>query len=141
MNTGVSDWTDAQVWNTQTMKSVRLAKLSQDQLVQLFAELSIQQDMALLSLAQGEVNRLYWRIKAIGDELKSRPGDQRSALLQLYNHKNMQVRLKAARATLAVSPVAARAQLEAIEASGWQPQAGDAGMSILNLDRGIYKPK
>jgi hypothetical protein len=53
----------------------------------------------------------------------------------------MQVRLKAAYATLAVSPVAARAQLEAIAASGWQPQAGDAGMSILNLDRGIYKPK
>jgi hypothetical protein len=31
--------------------------------------------------------------------------------------------------------------LEAIAASGWQPQALDAGMSLINLDRGIYKPK
>jgi hypothetical protein len=112
-----------------------------DQLVQLFSELSVQQDMALLSNEQRQVNRLFWKIDAIEEELKSRPGDQRSSLLPLYNHKNMQVRLKAAHATLAITPPIARALLEAIEASGWQPQAGDAGMSILNLDRGIYKPK
>jgi cytochrome c oxidase assembly protein Cox11 len=123
------------------MNSVRLSKLSSEQLVQLFAELAVEQDMALLSLAQGKVNKLYWRIKAIGEVLKSRPGDQRSALLPLYDHKNMQVRLKAAHATLAIAPEAARAQLEAIAASGWQPQALDAGMSLINLDRGIYKPK
>ncbi len=122
------------------MKNRELSELSVDQLVQLFSDLSVQQDMALLSNTQREVNRLFWRIDAVEEELKSRPGDQRRALLALYGHRNMQVRLKAARATLAIVPPIARAQLEAIEASGWQPQAGDAGMSILNLDRGIYKP-
>jgi hypothetical protein len=122
------------------MRNRKLVELSVDQLVQLFSELSMRQDMALLSNAQREVNRLFWRIDAIAEELKSRPGDQRRALLALYEHRNMQVRLKAARATLAIAPPIARAQLEAIAASGWQPQAGDAGMSLLNLDRGIYKP-
>lgn len=122
------------------MRGSKLASGSVPDLVQRFVELAINQDMALLSLAQAEINKLYWEIKAIGDQLKSRPGDRRSALLRLYNHKNMQVRLKTAHATLAIAPQAARAKLEEIEASGWQPQAGDAGMSLLNLDRGIYKP-
>lgn len=123
------------------MKRVRLSSLSVEQLVNLFVELSVEQDVALLSNAQAKVNRLYWKIDAIGNELKSRPGDQRSALLPLYDHKNMQVRLKAAHATMALMPDVARAQLEAIRASGWMPQAGDAGMSLIHLDQGIYKPK
>ena len=122
-------------------KRVKLQKLSVEQLVQVFADLSVQQDMAMMAMLQGDINKLYWKIEAVEDELKSRPGDQRSELLPLYNHKNMQVRLKAAHATLALVPQAARAQLEAIAASGWQPQAGDAGMSLLSLDRGIYQPK
>ena len=52
----------------------------------------------------------------------------------------MQVRVKAAKATLAIAPQAARLQLEAIRDSKWQPAALEAGMSIINLDRGIYKP-
>ena len=122
-------------------KRVKFSNLSVEQLVNRFVELAVQQDMALLSNAQAEINRLYWKIDAINNELKSRPGDQRSALLPLYKHKNMQVRLKATYATMALVPNAARAQLEAIAASGWQPQALDAGMSLINLDRGIYKPK
>ena len=123
------------------MKRIKLEKLSVEQLVQLFADLSVQQDMAMMAMLQRDINKLYWKIEAVEDELKARPGDQRSALFPLYKHKNMQVRLKAAHATLALEPQAARAQLEAIAASGWQPQAGDAGMSLLSLDRGIYKPK
>lgn len=122
------------------MKRQNLSDMSVKQLVQLFVDLSVQQDMALLSLAQDEVNKLYWKIEAIEEELKSRPDDQRSALLPLFEHKNKQVRLKAAHATLAIAPKEARAQLEAIHESGWQPQALDAGMSLRNLDRGIYKP-
>jgi hypothetical protein len=115
--------------------------MATEQLVQLFADLAVQQDAALLYRAQREVNRIFWRLEEIKSELKSRPGDQRAALLPLYDHKNMQVRLKAAKATLAIATEAARAQLEAIRASGWQPQALEAGMSISSLDEGIYKPK
>lgn len=127
-------------WNGHAMKCVRLSDMTTEQLVELFAELAVQQDAALLYRAQREVNQIFWSLEEIKSELKSRPGDQRAALLPLYGHKNMQVRLKAAKATLAIGPDAARAQLEDIKASGWQPQAGDAGMSLRALDDGIYKP-
>jgi cytochrome c oxidase assembly protein Cox11 len=123
------------------MKRVNLAHMTTEQLVQTFADMAVQQDVALLSRMQRVVNKIYWKLEAVENELKSRPGDQRSALLPLYNHRNMQVRVKAAKATLAIAPEAARAQLEAIRASGWQPQALEAGMSLGFLDEGIYKPK
>ena len=123
------------------MKRVNLAHMTTEQLVQTFADMAVQQDVALLSRMQRVVNKIYWKLEAVENELKSRPGDQRSAPLPLYNHRNMQVRVKAAKATLAIAPEAARAQLEAIRASGWQPQALEAGMSLGFLDEGIYKPK
>jgi cytochrome c oxidase assembly protein Cox11 len=123
------------------MKRVSLADMTTEQLVQTFADMAVQQDVALLSRMQREVNKIYWKLESIESELKSRPGDQRSALLPLFNHKNMQVRVKAAKATLAIAPDAARAQLEAIRASGWQPQALEAGMSLGFLHEGVYKPR
>jgi len=50
------------------------------------------------------------------------------------------VRLQAAKLTLAVAPVEARSQLEDIVKLQWFPQSGDAGMSLWNLDRGVFKP-
>jgi hypothetical protein len=61
-------------------------------------------------------------------------------VLTLYDHPNMQVRVKAAIKTLGVAPEAARKVLEAIRASKWQPQAMDAGMILRGLDDGEYKP-
>lgn len=123
------------------MRVAALSRNTTETLVQLFAELAVEQDRALLLRTISTVNKIYDKLEAIESELKSRPGDQRSALLPLFNHKNMQVRVKAAMATLAVAPAAARAQLEAIRASGWQPQALEAGMSLGFLDDGVYKPK
>jgi len=79
-------------------------------------------------------------MEAVEEELKMREGDQRQALLQLYHHANTQVRLAAAKATLAVAPEAARRTIEAIAASRDYPQAGDAGMTLDSLERGIFKP-
>jgi hypothetical protein len=64
--------------------------------------------------------------------LKSRPGDGRNALRRLYQHKNAQVRLTA--------PEAARHVLQEIKR--WQefPQALDAGMTLIALDDGTFKP-
>ncbi len=123
------------------MKGAALSRMTTERLVELFAEFAVEQDKALLLRAISTVNKIYDKLEAIKTELKSRPGDQRSALLPLFNHKNMQVRVKAAKATLPIAPEAARAQLEAIRASGWQPQALDAGMSLGFLDEGIYKPE
>jgi hypothetical protein len=123
------------------MKPANLKRMTVEELVQRFSALAIEQGVELDSDDIAEVNRLYGHLEAIEAELKDRPGDARRALLRLYDHPNMQVRLKAVKATLAIAPEAARRALEAIAASHEQPQAGSAGMSIWALDEGIYKPK
>jgi hypothetical protein len=122
------------------MKKTPLAALSVDQLVQQFTTVTLAQDKALLEDNFAEFNRLFAEMESIKDELKSRDGDQRQTLLRLYDHPNAQVRLKAVKATLAVAPVIARQALQTIADSNEFPQAGEAGMSLINLDRGIFKP-
>jgi cytochrome c oxidase assembly protein Cox11 len=123
------------------MRQAALSNLSVEELVDRFVSLALDQDEAMLDDDIAAVNRLFWKIEAVETELKARPGDQRTALLRLYGHPNMQVRLKAAKATLAVAPEAARALLRGIESSGEQPQAMDAGMCLWTLDEGIFKPE
>ncbi|MET0724159.1 MAG: DUF2019 domain-containing protein [Tardiphaga sp.] len=123
------------------MKQIIPNYMAVDDLVSLFAQIVSAQDVALLEGGHSKFNRLFDRMMDVANELKSRDGDQRTALLRLFSHPNMQVRLQAAKLTLAVAPVEARAQLQAIADSKWFPQAGDAGMSLWNLERGVFKPK
>jgi len=122
------------------MKRLRLETMTVEALVAHFAELGVLQHQAELLGDDSAFNRLYDKIDRVKTELKNRDGDRRSALLQLYDHPNMQVRLNAAKWTLAVAPEAAREALEAIAASHQYPQAGDAGMSLFAIDEGIFKP-
>jgi hypothetical protein len=122
------------------MKQSRLEAMTVNELVELFAEIGIAQDQALLDDEIGKFNKLFDRMHMVNEELKGRTGDQRRALLRLYNHPNAQVRLKAAKATLAVAPDAARNMLETIANSREFPQAGEAGMSLWNLEQGIFNP-
>lgn len=122
------------------MKVANLNTMTVPQLVERFVEIGVAQDEALLDDAVARFNRLFDLMQAIVEELKSRPGDQRSALLPLYDHPNMQVRLKAVKNTLVLAPAAGRKKLEEISNSHHFPQAGDAGMSLWNLERGVFKP-
>jgi hypothetical protein len=122
------------------MKKPKLGEATVDQLVQLFVELSVAQDRELLRGDVPAINRLFDRIEEVKSELKLHPGDQRRALIPLYQHENMQVRLKAANATLAIAPEAARKTLEEIKESKWMPQSADASHTLWNLDRGVFKP-
>ncbi len=123
------------------MRKPPLDAMSVDQLVALFADIGIAQDRALLHGDLRAFKRLFREMEAVEEQLKSRPGDRRDALAVLYDHPNMQVRVKAAKATLAVMPQAARAQLAAVRAANWQPQSLEAGMSLRNLDSGVFKPE
>ncbi len=123
------------------MNSADLKNLSVAQLVDRFAAIGIQQYNALIVDDVATYTPLHWQMDAFKRELKSRPDDQRRALLKLYDHPNMQVRLAAAKSTLAVAPERARRLIEEIAASRWFPQAGDAGMCLDMLDRGIFVPK
>ncbi len=117
-----------------------LKSMSVSELTQRFTEIALAQDQALLRDEVGKFNQLFDRMVAVEEELKERPEDERRALIGLYNRPDLQVRLNAAKATLAIDPSAARKILEAIEATGWQPQAGDAGMCLWALERGIFSP-
>jgi len=122
------------------MTAIALPKMTVAQLVERFTALALAQNHALFEDEIAKFNQLFDQMSAVTEELKSRPGDQRLALLDLFNHVNIHVRLKAAKATMAVSPARARKTLEEIAASKEYPQAGDAGMSLINLDRGIWEP-
>lgn len=123
------------------MKNTNLDNLTIAQLVERFAALGVEEDKAVFDDDNAKYTRLYWQMDAVKLELKRRPGDQRRALLSLFDHPNLWVRLMAAKATLAVAPEAAREMLRVIESWGRQPYAGDAGMCLVNLDRGIFVPK
>jgi hypothetical protein len=123
------------------MKKPDLKKQRVDSLVALFRTHALEQEQAMLYGNQAKVNDLYWQLKAVREELRSREGDQRSALLRLYDDPSPQVRVKAIKATLAVAPEKARPALESLANSKEYPASGEAGMSIWALEEGIFKPK
>lgn len=122
------------------MNTKQVQKLGNKQLVDRFVEISLAQDLALLRREISKFNRLFDQKMAVLNELKIRGGDQRRLLLQLFQHANAQVRLNAAKATLAVAPEPARKELQKLVDSKEYPQAGDAGMCLWTLDEGIFKP-
>ena len=122
------------------MTKPRLSDLTVEQLVARFVEIGLAQDKALLYDEIGKFNRLFDEKQGVVDELKSRSGDQRHALLALYDHPNLQVRLNAVKNSLALAPEEGRRVLQAMADSRRYPQAGDAGMTLWALDEGIFKP-
>lgn len=122
------------------MKKVEWSAMSTAQLVEEFTIVAREQDQAILANATARYNRLYDRMEEVVDELKCRPGDQRSELTKLYNFPSVHVRLKAAIHTLAVAPAEARHQLEIIAEMHWFPQTADALGMLRAIDQGRYTP-
>lgn len=123
------------------MKPFSLQNSTVEQLVERFTEVALEQDQAIQWNDNKKFTDLYWQMKAVENELKARQGDQRRALIPLYNYSNLQVRLKAAVATLAVAPEAARMVLQMISEDYIEyPQGGDAGMMLSALDDGSFTP-
>ncbi|MGB6174903.1 MAG: DUF2019 domain-containing protein [Methylocella sp.] len=122
------------------MRQSDLKSMTVDQLVGRFAEIGIAQDQAELMGEIRKFNKLFDQMHAVDIELRARSTQARLALLRLFDHENIQVRLQAAKWSLGVAPDAARQVIEAISESNWFPQAGEAGMTLSNLDSGIFKP-
>jgi len=119
---------------------LNLADMSNDELVERFADICVKQDKALLSDQISKFNELYQQKSAVNAELKERGVVARLALLKLYDHPNMQVKLEAAKATLAVAPGEARQLIKFLAESNWMPQAGYAAFALEDLDTGFWKP-
>jgi hypothetical protein len=113
---------------------------SVEELVQRFTEIALKQYDALLDNNTRWYNQLFDQMNLVREELRSRPGDQRWALVRLFDHPNAQVRVKAAKSTLVLVPDQARAVLQNVADSNKGYQSLDAGMCLTNLDRGIFKP-
>lgn len=122
------------------MKRVSLEDMTVEQLVEQFTEIALAQDEALLMDEIGKYNRLYDQMDLLKRELKDRYGDGRSSLLALLKHKNAQVRLKAAIATLSIDLEAARQTLQSISDKNEYPQAMEARGMIDALDECRYVP-
>ncbi|MCF8478520.1 MAG: DUF2019 domain-containing protein [Pseudolabrys sp.] len=123
------------------MKNAKLRDISTGALADLFVRLALEQDEAELAFDPvSKVNKLFRSLTAVEAELKSRSGDQRHVLVPLFAHPNPHVQLKAAKATLAIAPAAARQVLEVIAETCYGPQKLEAGMTLSNLDAGIFKP-
>ncbi len=111
-----------------------------DQLVDRFAEIGVAQDQAELLGEIGKFTRLFDKMHLVDIELRARGLTARLALLRLFEHQNMQVRLQAAKWSLGIAPEAARHVIEEIKKAQWFPQALEAGMTLRNLNSGFFKP-
>jgi hypothetical protein len=111
-----------------------------DQLVERFVAIGVAQDKALLYGEHRKFNRLFREMNEVDQGLRRRGPEARLALLRLYDHPNMQVRVKAAIRTLGVAPDAARRALQEIKETHCYPQAADASMFLRDFDNGSYKP-
>lgn len=119
---------------------IALTDMPIDELVQLFAENCIEQDEAIFKEQISEFKKIFNVMFELDKELRRRGRDARLALVKLYEHPNLQVRLQAARVTLGVAPKEARQVIESVSRTGWMPQAADARGTLRNLDTGFLKP-
>ena len=121
------------------MRADALTKMTAAELVDRFVEISIEQGEALESLETARFGRLFKKLASVVRELRSRSGDQRHLLLQLYEHPDPQVKLNVAGWAYALDPQAAVAAFQAVKESRQYPWAGHAGMSLSMLEMGLSK--
>jgi hypothetical protein len=121
-------------------KTRALESATVDELVARYADICVAQDRALFHDEYSKFNKLYKEMASIDQELRKRGQSARLALQNLFDHPNAQVRLQAATESLALTPAASLGVIKAIAASSIFPQAGDAGMTLVMLERGEFKP-
>jgi len=129
------------VQGAEAMRHADVAGQTVPRLVEQFRALALAKSAAIATGQNAKYTRLYWRLDTVEKELRSREGDQRRALIELYNHPNPQVRLDAAMATLVVFHHESRAALQMIIDRGEFPQAADAGHTLLYMSDGRFVPE
>lgn len=117
-----------------------LKMLSNSDLVERFRVYALDEVVALLDSDIPTITTLYWKKDAIDNELRGRGPEARRALLTLLDDESPRVRLEAARRSLAVDHERALRTIKDVAASQQMPEAGDAGMALLALQRGTFKP-
>ncbi len=119
---------------------VDLEVTSTEDLVRLYRDQCIAFSIDVDEERIAALQRRFDAIMAIEAELKRRPGDQRKALTVLLGQGNLQARLMAATALLAIDREAAISDLEELAEMNWMPQTADARLTLRNLAEGRYIP-
>lgn len=123
------------------MKTVNLTKLSVSELADLFLQVAIAQFEAQRRRQIAKYNRLFDKMAAVEKELERRPGDQRIALVPLLQHRNEQVRLMAAHATMQVARDEAYAAFKVLSEENRFPQTANAGFALRKLEGQKWPPE
>jgi hypothetical protein len=118
------------------MRRLDLAEMTVAQLVERFTEIARVQHRATLMFQIAKYNRLFDQMSDVMAALKARSGDERRALIPLYDHPNAQVRFTAAVATMRLNREGARRVLEVISERNEYPQAADARSILQSLEEG-----
>lgn len=105
-----------------------------------FIDIAAEQQKAIDDMRSSKYNQLYDEMKNIENILRNRPGDMRKVLIPLLEDRRPQVRLKAAMATLAITP-AARDALILLGQYNFDSQALEAKMMLSALEDGSFVPK
>ncbi len=113
-----------------------LRSLSDEQLAEQFAELSLKGFHAERRNETKLMNRLAKARIAISAILKSRSPDGRKALLLLLDHENPQVRLNAAESVAGFDLERAVATLKDLHRSAPSFQRGAAGVDLFLIESG-----
>lgn len=103
-------------------------------IVAIFVALSREQGEALNRRETRKYNRIFDQILAIRQELESRAGDERNALIPLLDHMNLQVKMNAAFAVLPIAKEAAFATLKWVAESRYMPFAAYARGSVEAIE-------
>ena len=117
-----------------------LERLNDEVLVERFSLTAKRLGSAVLDSDDRRANRAAHRIIAVRDALRARGRESTMKLVPLLDDKDRFVRYYAAQQLLGLVPDRARAVIEWNAKFGFDALAGDAGMMLLDLDRGFYKP-
>jgi len=112
---------------------------STDELIAQFVQYALDQDATIDYLDLDRYNELDKLIAGIGQELKRRGLEARKQLLPLYNYRQAQVRLQAARFTYALTPEAARKCIQTVADSLINPINFHAQQLLESIDAGLEK--
>ena len=122
------------------MSASNLGNSDNAELITAFANAAKDMGEAVLDSDNGRANRLFRHMEQIDSILRQRGRQSRLLLVPLLDHQNRFVRYYAAQYLLGLVPNRARAILEWNAKFKFDAIAGDAGMTLDNLDSGFYKP-
>jgi len=122
------------------MKRLNLDRLSDKELIDRFVLSAKKMGAAVQDSDTRQANCMYHLMRVIDFVLRARGKATRLKLLPLLDDGDRFVRYYAAKKLLGVVPDRARPVIEWTHKYWFDAIAGDAGMTLDNLDSGFYKP-